>query len=146
MGPEARAARPGDAAALARVAQASFPDPWPERLFHAQLRRPQTRAWVARDTRRGVVGYVLGWCVLDEVQVLSLAVEPSWRRRGVGRRLLNAYLDILRSEGVRQITLEVRASNDAAHEFYREFGFEVQGERPRYYPGGESALLLGAQL
>jgi ribosomal-protein-alanine N-acetyltransferase len=59
---------------------------------------------------------------------------------------LNAYLDILRSEGVRQITLEVRASNDAAHEFYREFGFEVQGERPRYYPGGESALLLGAQL
>jgi ribosomal-protein-alanine N-acetyltransferase len=89
---------------------------------------------------------VLGWCVVDEVQVLSLAVDPCWRRRGVGRRLLNAYLDTLRSEGVRQVTLEVRASNEAAHEFYREFGFEVQGERPRYYPGGESALLLGAEL
>ncbi len=146
MEPEACAARPGDASAIARISRASFPDPWPEGLFHNQLRRRETRTWVARDARKGVVGYVLGWRVLDEVQVLSLAVDPSSRRRGVGRALLNAYLETLRSEGVREITLEVRASNSVAHEFYREFGFEVQGARPRYYPGGETAVLLGAQL
>jgi ribosomal-protein-alanine acetyltransferase len=146
MEPEVCAAHPGDAPALARIASASFPDPWPELLFRTQLRRSQTRAWVARHTREGVVGYVLGHRVLDEVQLLSLAVDPSWRRRGIGRGLLDSYLATLRAEGVREITLEVRASNGPAHELYRDLGFEVQGERPRYYPGGESALLLGARL
>jgi ribosomal-protein-alanine N-acetyltransferase len=146
MGLEACSAHPGDASAIARISRASFPDPWPETLFRNQLRRPETRAWVARDAEGSVVGYVVGSRVLDEVQVLSLAVDPPWRRRGVGRRLLTRYLETLRSEGIREVTLEVRASNGAAHEFYRAFGFEVQGERPRYYPGGETALLLGAEL
>jgi ribosomal-protein-alanine N-acetyltransferase len=146
MAAEAREAHPADAAALTRIARVSFPDPWPETVFRRELRRRETRAWVAGDPEGAVIGYVLGWCVLDEVQVLSLAVDPPWRGRGVARDLLAEYLRTLRSGGVRTVYLEVRASNRPAQALYRGFGFACQGERPRYYPGGESALLLGVQL
>jgi ribosomal-protein-alanine N-acetyltransferase len=135
-----------DAMAFARISRASFPDAWPEAVFRAQLHRRETRAWVARDPETGVVAYVLGWRVLDEVQILSFAVDPSFRRRGVGRGLLDAYLSTLRAEGVRVVNLEVRASNRAAQVLYRNAGFRTDGERPRYYAGGEAALLLGADL
>jgi ribosomal-protein-alanine N-acetyltransferase len=102
--------------------------------------------WVARDPSAGVVGYAVGWRVLDEVQILSFAVDPDWRRLGIGRELLKALLSSLRGEGVGVVMLEVRASNLGAQALYREAGFKTNGERPRYYPGGESALLLGAEL
>jgi ribosomal-protein-alanine N-acetyltransferase len=146
MEAEARAARPADAAALARISGVSFPDPWPEAVFRTELRRPETRAWVAAEPRDKVIAYVLGWRVLGEVQVLSLAVDLPWRGRGVARDLLLAYLRELRAEGVRGVQLEVRASNGAAQALYRELGFARRGERARYYPGGESALLLGVEL
>lgn len=143
---EARAARSDDAAALARISRLSFLDPWPASVFRAELRRRETRAWVADDSEGAVVGYALGWRVLDEVQVLSLAVDPPCRGRGVARDLLGAYLQDLRREGVRTVQLEVRASNRPAQALYRDFGFDCRGERPCYYPGGESALLLGVEL
>ena len=95
------AAAPEHAPGVANVAARSLPDPWPAAMFRRELERPMSRGRVAL---RGAscVAYVLGWRVLDEVEVLSLAVDPPWRRRGVGRRLLDSYLSELRGEGVRR--------------------------------------------
>ncbi len=139
------AAAPEHAPGVANVAARSLPDPWPAAVFRRELERPMSRGRVAL---RGAscVAYVLGWRVLDEVEVLSLAVDPPWRRRGVGRRLLDSYLSELRGEGVRRVTLEVRASNGPAQELYRALGMSWEGERRRYYGDGEDALLYGARL
>jgi ribosomal-protein-alanine N-acetyltransferase len=139
-------ARHEEASDLARLSRVSFPDPWSASVFQRELQRPETRAWVARGPKGRRVAFVLGWRVLDEIQVLSVAVAPTWRRRGLASELLGAYLDALRSEGVREATLEVRASNRPAQALYGRLGFETAGQRPRYYRGGETALLLEAQL
>lgn len=138
-------AEPVHASGVANVAARSLPDPWPEPVFRRELERPMCRGRVAVGDA-GCLGYVLGWRVLDEVQVLSLAVDPPWRRRGVGRRLLGDYLSVLRGEGVQRVTLEVRASNGPAQELYRALGLHREGERPRYYGDGEDALLYGTRL
>jgi ribosomal-protein-alanine N-acetyltransferase len=137
--------RPDDAPELARIARASFPDPWSEAVLRAELERPSSVALVARAGGE-VAGYALGWRVHDEVQLLSFAVAPAHRRRGVGRALLARYVDELRAAGVRRLTLEVRESNLPALALYRRLGLAHEGARPRYYPGGETALLYGARL
>ena len=139
------AAAPEHAPGVANIAARSLPDPWPAAVFRRELERPMSRGRVAL---RGAscVAYVLGWRVLDEVQVLSLAVDPPWRRRGVGRRLLDEYLSELRGEGVQRVSLEVRASNGPAQELYRALGLHREGERPRYYGDGEDALIYGTLL
>lgn len=89
-----------------------------------------------------VLGAALGLLQLDEGHVVDLAVAPSVRGRGIGRRLLGALAEELRTRGARAITLEVRAGNLGALALYRGAGFVVEGRRPRYYPDGEDALLL----
>lgn len=136
---------PGHARGVANVAARSLPDSWPEAVFRRELERPMSHGRVALSDAT-CVAYVLGWRVLDEVQVLSLAVDPPWRRCGVGRRLLDDYLSALRGQGVQRVTLEVRASNGPAQELYRALGMSSEGERRGYYGDGEDALLYGARL
>jgi len=100
-----------------------------------------TVALVAADSRE-VLGAVFGLIQVDDGHVVDLAVAPSARRRGIGRRLLDALTSQLRTRGARAITLEVRAGNLGALALYRGAGFVVEGRRPRYYPDGEDALLL----
>ena len=133
--------QPSQAAELARIAASSLPEPWPERVFAEELARPRSRSLVATCDGQ-VVGYALGWRVLDELDLHSLAVDPAWRWRGIGRGLLRAYFEQLRAEGVRRVSLEVRASNQAAQGLYGALGMERCGQRPGYYRDGESAQLF----
>jgi ribosomal-protein-alanine N-acetyltransferase len=81
--------------------------------------------------------------MVDEAHVTTFAVEPAWRRRKVGERLLVALLDIALARGAREATLEVRLSNVAARRLYEKYGFRPVGIRPRYYSdNGEDALIM----
>ncbi len=86
------------------------------------------------------------WRVADEVEVLFVATAPAWRRQGVARALLVHALQAARDEGAARALLEVRRSNAPAIALYRALGFEVVGERRRYYDDGEDALLMASTL
>lgn len=107
----------------------------------AELRRPFARIWVAREASR-IAGFLLGWDVADELHVLDLVVEPDSRRRGLGRRLLQASLEHARARQASTVLLEVRKSNHAARSLYAGAGFEPAGERAGYYADGEDAVLM----
>ena len=93
--------------------------------------------------RAPLVGYGGFWTMVDEAHISTLAVHSAWRRRGIGELLLLAMLDRAAEVGVRVATLEVRASNAGAQSLYREYGFEVFGERRHYYSdNGEDALIM----
>lgn len=79
-------------------------------------------------------GFALVRQVLDEVELLLIAVDPSQRRRGVGRALLRGVLADAEAGAVRQVHLEVRAGNEAVS-LYRAAGFAKTGERRGYYKG-----------
>lgn len=133
-------ARREEIGAVARLASASLLEAWSECAFAAMLDAPEGVFRVARPaSAAGVAGFLLAQRVLDELHVLSLAVAPAWRRRGVGTLLLAAALG---EPPARSILLEVRPSNAVARQFYHALGFAEVGLRRGYYPDGEDALLF----
>lgn len=140
---EVGAAQPGEAAALAELAARTLVDPWSEGAFAEEFRIAAATVLVAREGPR-LVGYVAARKLPDELEVLSLAVAPEQRRRGLGRRLLEALGRAC--PGPDRVVLEVRVGNAGARAFYARLGFRVVGRRPRYYPDGDDALLLSGCL
>lgn len=77
-------------------------------------------------------GFVLTRHVLDEEELLLIAVTPGVRRRGVGTALIEHLFTAARTRGTMRVFLEMRRGNPAIH-LYRKFGFEPIGERRNYY-------------
>ncbi len=95
-----------------------------------------------------VRGYVIFLPLLDEVELLNIAVAPNFQGEGLGRVLLQYMVDEVKTFAVR-IFLEVRASNIPAISLYRANGFEQSGVRRAYYHGAqgrEDALLMRRNL
>jgi ribosomal-protein-alanine N-acetyltransferase len=125
------------------IDQASFSLPWPERSFRFEVTdNPASRAWVAEADGR-IAGMIVAWLLVDEAHIATIATHPDFRRQGIASKLLIHALQTMQSEGARTSVLEVRASNLAAQEMYRQFGFEESGRRPKYYKNnGEDAILM----
>jgi ribosomal-protein-alanine N-acetyltransferase len=88
---------------------------------------------LASDRREhGTAGFSLSRKVADEAELLLLAVAPAHRRRGIGRSLLNDFIDRARADGVSRVHLEVRDGNPAIG-MYRSAGFSPIGRRRNYY-------------
>lgn len=132
----------GDAAALAALEQAASPDPWSEGELRAELERVAPDAVLVLEGRAGLVAYCGYRLVLDEMQVMNLAVRPEARRRGLGGFLLRLALARAERAGARRSLLEVRAGNAAARALYAASGFCLLGRRPRYYASPEDDALV----
>ena len=104
---------------------------------------------IARNEAGDAVGFSLQRIVAGDGELLLLAVDPKYRRRGVGRSLLNRFMDQARNEGTSRVHLEVRDGNPAVV-MYRRAGFKAVGRRRKYYhgrTGGEfDALTLSYDL
>jgi ribosomal-protein-alanine N-acetyltransferase len=85
------------------------------------------------------LGFALVRSVLDECELLLLAVDPAWRGRGIGNALLSSSLSTARRRGITSMNLEVRATNSAI-KLYEKFGFEYVHRRPGYYRGNDGQL------
>lgn len=136
---------PMTAADLPRVHQLEtlcFADPWDIDAYHSELANPTAVYYTARLAGQ-VVGFAGMWAVGDEAHIVTLAVDPDYRRRGIARALLNALLARARLRVITSITLEVRVSNTAAQALYRSLGFTIVAHRRRYYPdNGEDAAIM----
>jgi ribosomal-protein-alanine N-acetyltransferase len=125
-----------------------FTTPWTRPLFEAELQKPEICHWRALldpGAPRGEELQAYGgfWKAVDEAHFTNIAVHPRAQRRGQGRRLLRALLDLARAQGCRSATLEVRPSNTAARALYEGEGFTAAAIRPKYYSDdGEDALIL----
>jgi ribosomal-protein-alanine N-acetyltransferase len=127
------------------IDRASFPLPWPSGSYRYELERnPRARCWVAEVGGR-VAGALVGWFVLDEYQIATIAVHPEALRMGIGKALLRTALEAATAEGAERFTLEVRQGNIAAQALYRQFGFTITGVSPGRYADGEDALLMERQ-
>lgn len=113
---------------------------WSRASVLSQLEKPESFCAVAVDEER-VVGYIAYEIILDEGSLAELAVLPEYRRRGIGRRLVELMLTSC--DGVRTVCLEVRASNTPAIRLYEAMGFERIFVRRDYYDAPkEDALIM----
>lgn len=132
-----RPATMADAAALAGLHAASFAHPWSVVTFESMLSERAIHAHVAEG--RGVTGFIVSRLVLDEAEILSVAVESRARGIGIGRRLVAANLDSLVLARVRQVFLEVDAANRPAIAVYDRLGFVEIGCRAGYYRAADGS-------
>ena len=131
-----------DIPAVVELDKMSFSLPWPERSFRFELTdNPASRCWVAEVDGR-VVGMIVVWLLVEEAHVATLATHPDLRRQGIAKKLLAHALRYLIDEGAQTSFLEVRASNIAAQEMYRRFGYEESGRRRRYYKDNDEDAIL----
>ena len=141
-----RELRPGDLRAVLEIEYRCFPDPYPLSLLD-QLHRSYPSGFIVAELNGEVIGYAIGAMRWGGVgHVLAIAVDPPYRRRGIGSMLMMDLLDRLRANGAKKIRLEVRKSNLGAQQFYRSLGFHKEGEIPYYYEDGETAVLMGYEL
>ena len=129
----------GQVAALEKIC---FSAPWSENAIAGELSNPLS-LWIVAEEGDKLVGYVGSQTVLGEADMMNLAVDPAYRRLGVGKCLVSTLVDMLKSNGVYCLTLEVRASNAQAINLYLGAGFSQAGRRPNYYSNPkEDALIL----
>lgn len=135
-----------DIPAVVDLDRQSFSLPWPERSFRFEVTdNPASRSWVAEQDGK-VIGMIVVWLIVDEAHVATIATHPDFRRQGVAKKLLAHALRGMIEEGAQSSFLEVRASNLAAQEMYRKFGYEEAGRRRRYYSdNGEDAILMNLE-
>jgi ribosomal-protein-alanine N-acetyltransferase len=140
-----RRAVPEDAPAIAAIERRSTPHAWSEATLASTLGAHATRAWVAVD-EGVVVGHVIASAVAGTGEIVLVAVDPPWRRRGIAKLLLDRAVETWRAEGVADAWLEVRLDNAAAIPLYRSLGWRDAGRRRGYYHDGTDALLLRLDL
>lgn len=138
----------GDLDEVLKIERVTFPSPWSRALFERELVTPFARSFVGLGKETGeLAGYLCFWLVEQEGHVLNLAVHPQHRGQRIGTRLLGFGVEFCRKQGVQLITLEVRRSNYKAISLYRNFQFQPQGIRRRYYTdSGEDAIIMGLNL
>lgn len=90
-----------------------------------------------------IVGLAGLWIMADEAHLTTIGVREAYRRQGIGERLLIAALDLALMLNARVVTLEMRASNHAAHKLYEKYGFRWMGLRRGYYSDNrEDAVVM----
>lgn len=142
-----RAMQSEDIGQVQTIDNQSFSLPWPTSAYNYELTNPQSLLWVAQTTGEEstprIVGMVVMWLIVDEAHIATLAVEPEYRRQGIGQVLLATALREAARRGMSEATLEVRANNLPAQRLYQKFSFKVVGFRPHYYrDNNEDALIM----
>ena len=132
-----------DLDAVQEIERRSFRTPWPAHAYRTELETNRLASYLVARIQGRVVGYGGMWLMVDEAHITTFAVDPDFRRRRIGERLLLALLDLAVGRNAREATLEVRLSNLAARRLYEKYGFRPVGLRPRYYSDdNEDALIL----
>lgn len=95
-------------------------------------------------------GFAFGRVIVDEVELLTLAVHPDVQRTGAGRRWLSQYENTARVKGAIRSFLEVADDNTAAISLYQSQGYALAGTRPKYYARSQgpavAALIFSRSL
>jgi ribosomal-protein-alanine N-acetyltransferase len=137
--------RPEDLDRVLDIEQRSYSEPWTRDMFIDELfekwfsHTVVLRLWPSTN----LVGYSCFWILETELHLLNLAIDPAWRGRGFGNRLLQWILAGGKKERASNVYLEVRLSNHGAIRLYEKNGFQRFSQRKNYYNNPqEDALIL----
>ncbi len=121
-----------DLCQVERIERETFSMPWSRQSFLDSLKLSHTIYIVAeRDGR--IAGYCGCYQLLEEAEIVNVAVDKLFRRQGIGRAMLEELMRIGEKQGAFAYTLEVRASNRPAISLYESLGFENFGIRKNFY-------------
>ncbi|MAN20070.1 ribosomal protein S18-alanine N-acetyltransferase [Synechococcus sp. A15-60] len=131
----------GDLEDCLSLDQQALDDFWTQEQWSRELADRDRLVLGAVLDQNTLVAVASAWLVLDELQIMVVAVTPAHQRQGIGSRLLNALLRLGQSRGAQTASLEVASTNLAAQKLYNRCGFANCGLRKGYYSNGDDALL-----
>ncbi|MEE8885746.1 MAG: ribosomal protein S18-alanine N-acetyltransferase [Eubacteriales bacterium] len=127
-----RRMRADDLETVASIEKKNFSVPWKAKDFAAYIDRDDAIFLVAEEEGK-IAGYIGFYGIPDEGDITNVSVDPSFRRRGIGRALIKELERRTESRGITKIFLEVRESNEPAIRLYEQEGFRQVGVRKEYY-------------
>ncbi len=160
-----------DIAQVMDIEREAFPASWPQTAYRRELQNSAARYIVVTELRdaphetpaqRGMwgairrivsgdaaaaderlLGFIGVWLMVGEAHIVTVAARDEYRRIGIGERLLIASIELAQEYDQELVTLEVRASNEAAQRLYAKYGFDRAGLRVRYYSDNhEDAVIM----
>ncbi len=131
---------------IAQIENECISDGWSENAFKEVFENPNALIFVAVSDGE-VVGFLNGSFVLDEAELLNVAVSDKYRNCGVAGSLITSFEKELLNKGVNTIYLEVRESNISARRLYDKYAFVQNGLRKNYYHNPtENAILMKKEI
>ncbi len=131
---------------VAELEEQIFSDAWTRNSVYETFCQEQAFITVAEEDGE-IAGYCILYYVLDEGEIARIAVDERWRRRGVGRGLLDYTCSCCREKNVTRLLLDVREGNESARGFYKNYGFFEDGIRKNFYDmPKEHAVLMSMDI
>ena len=127
-----RKMQPEDLLQVCEIEKDNFSLPWSEKSFLESMERNDTVFLVALNGEE-VAGYLGCYCVAGEGEITNVAVKSSYRRQGIGGKLLETLYEEAKVLHTQEFFLEVRESNEAAIGLYSRQGFVKEGVRKNFY-------------
>jgi ribosomal-protein-alanine N-acetyltransferase len=145
-----------DLNSVTRINEACLPENYTD-IFFVDLYRRYPETFIVADENGHTVGYImcrievglsnLGLTgIVKKGHVVSIAVMPEHRRKGIAKALMTAAMEGMRHCNAKQCYLEVRLTNEAAVELYKKLGFEISRTVHGYYADGEDAYVMSLKL
>lgn len=122
-----------------------FKQPWniDQCLYELKENPFSTIYWIKEEE---VVGYAFLWVTFEIAQLARIGIDPAFRKKGYGKKLLQELMRIAREQGCEFMSLEVRESNLAAIKLYESLSFVQVNVSKNYYPDGENAIVFSGAL
>lgn len=116
---------------------------WSKSSFYDEMNNNLAKYYCARLASGEIAGFAGTWNIIDEGHITTIAVKPEYKRNHIGEAMIVQILEDCYNNGIKYLTLEVRASNTAAIELYKKYGFSSLGTRKGYYQdNNEDALIM----
>lgn len=136
-----------DIDAVVDIEENSFSIPWTRGAFLEELTKNKLAKYCVAEVDGKVAAYGGMWLIVDEGHITNIAVHPTYRGKGVGKKIVEGLIEEGKRMNLYRMTLEVRRSNLIAQELYKKFGFIPCGVRPGYYQdNGEDAIIMWKDL
>ena len=139
-----RKMKPGDVDSVYQLEQVIFKDSWSYILLSSETDGDEYKKPFVLEVNGELAGYTFIWTIADEVHINNFAIHPSFRRKGLGLKLISFIFESF--SGYKNIFLEVRVSNHSAIELYNKSGFKKYFVRKKYYSDGEDAIVMKKSL
>ena len=117
---------------VAQLEQQCFSRPWSEQSLQQEVDN-QNSLFLVYAEKQEIIGYIGMYLIIDEADITNIAISESYRGKGYGKKLLMEAVNRVFAEGYQAMTLEVRKSNRPARCLYERAGFQIEGERKKFY-------------
>lgn len=145
MSVELREMTAADTERIAALEKECFAEPWTQGMLAGSVARADFCGLTLTDGNTAI-GYICGLTLFEDGEIARVAVTPTMRGKGLGGKLLDAFLKTCQARGAQRVFLEVRVSNIPAVSLYQSRGFVQTRLRRRYYANGEDALEMVKNL